>query len=339
MNFYINGFGMRQLCIMLLLCLCAGSGCGRKHTGEAAGKVAIERFDVDIVGFQGLDSVSKENFKAKYGPVIDFLLPALSVSDTNNINLDSLIAVYANSRGVAVFEPDVMRLLPNLDSLERSIGMAKAVSRNIFPDIVWPNRLIGIVSTYNQSMIFNDSVLLVGLNHYLGREYAGYGYFEPYQRRFKDSGQLPVRLMESVIVKNYPYRNSSEPTALSKMLYDGAVLWGIKQALSLPDDTLLMGWTAEQKMWVDNNLEKVWHKMVENKLLFSTDPSVADRLTRVAPSASLVHPEAPGRIGSYLGLLIVSRFLDNNPKAEPRQMLDSAMYNSLSTLVKSGFAP
>lgn len=327
------------LSVALLICMCSCSDRIGSNFVATPDTVSIERFDRDIIVFADMDSADRVQFKNKYKPALDFLVPVASAGTVADACHDSIINAYADSRAVTVFEPDVERFLPALDSVEQVVSMAKAKSENLFPDIVWPRRLIGIVSPYNQSMIFSDSCLLVGLNHYLGRDYVGYGCFEPYQRRFKDCAQLPVRLVESVIINNYPYCSSSESTALSKMLYDGAVLWGVKQALPDTPDSVLMGWSSGQTEWVEENIPQIWQTMIERNLLFTTNKTVGDRLTRYAPVTTLISPEAPGRLGSYIGMLVVDGFLKENKQAEPKQMLDSAVYNSSSTLVKSGFAP
>lgn len=298
--------------------------------------IRIERFDTIIAGFDSMDRGAKDSLVSTYGSVFKLLVP--QVLDSTH-DPDSLISEYSHSNAVTVFESDIISRLGQTELLEEQLGQVKTVFNDLFADADWPKRIIGIVLPYNQSIVFVDTCALVGLNHYLGLDYEGYRYFEPYQRRLKTKEQLPVRLAESILLRSYPYKRSDESTALSRMLYDGAVLSGVRRSLPDTPDSVLMGWSREQNEWVNTNLAKVWQSLIERKQLFSTDPVVADRLTRMAPTTSIVSSDCPGRIGSYLGMLIVDRFLEKNEQAEPSQMLDSAVYNSSTTLVKSGFAP
>lgn len=307
---------------------------GRKEVADAV-PVKIERFDSLVTLYPRMDSSERAAFRGQYAPAIQFALQA----QADSASVDSLLTAYVESRVMTVFGTDISQRFREADSVENQLGLAKVVVGELFPRVVWPQRIIGVVSPYRQSIMFTDSCVLVGLNHYLGRDYAGYGYFEPYQRRLKDPEQLPVRLVESVIAMGCPYRGGDESTVLSRMLHDGAVLWGVKQALPDTPDSVLMGWSVEQTEWVNENLPQIWQTMIERNLLFTTDKSVGDRLTHITPATTLVNPQAPGRLGSYIGMLIVDRFLDENKQAEPKQMLDSAVYNSPATLVKSGFAP
>lgn len=297
--------------------------------------VEIERFDSLVTLYSCMDSLDRAAFRERYAPAVRFALRA----HVDSALADSLLLAYVKSRVVTVFEPDIQQRFLRADSIEAQLGMARAVVGELFPQVCWPKRIIGVVSPYSQSIMFTDSCALVGLNHYLGRDYYGYSYFEPYQRRMKEPSQMPVRFVESVIAMSCPYRGSDESTALSHMLYDGAVLWGVKQALPDTPDSVLMGWSSGQTEWVEENIPQIWQTMIERNLLFTTNKTVGDRLTRFAPVTTLISPDAPGRLGSYIGMLVVDGFLKENKQAEPKQMLDSAVYNSSSTLVKSGFAP
>lgn len=322
--------------VCMLLSVALYSCNGNSGSVENAEPVRIERFDMLAAGFDNMSQAERDSFISEYEPALRLLVPEVLWSKDES---DSLISAYAGSPAMTIFESDIQKYFGKSDTLEMQLGQVKSVFDRLYSRSEWPSRIIGIVLPYNQSIVYNDTCALVGLNHYLGMNYEGYRRFEPYQRRFKNKEQLPVRLAESVLLRSYPFKHSDESTVLSRMLYDGAVLWGVKHSLPDTPDSVLMGWSSSQQQWVDDNMAEVWQSLIERKLLFSTDPWVIDRISRTAPATSLISQECPGRIVGYIGMLIVDRFLEKNKQAEPSQMLDSAVYNSSTTLVKSGFAP
>ena len=63
------------------------------------------------------------------------------------------------------------------------------------------------------------------------------------------------------------------------------------------------------------------------------------RLTQRAPATSMLHPDAPGRMGTWLGMRIIDTYMKSHPDTEPRQLLQKDFYGNLKTLVESGYNP
>ena len=88
-----------------------------------------------------------------------------------------------------------------------------------FPDIT-PPEIYSAVITYNQSIILADTVMLLGLNHYLGCDYEGYKHLDGYRRATKTAAaRLPYDIAESIIATAYPLPtvkrcHRAEPIAL-----------------------------------------------------------------------------------------------------------------------------
>ena len=72
-------------------------------------------------------------------------------------------------------------------------------------------------------------------------------------------------------------------------------------------------------------------------MIYSVDKTVADRLVAKAPHTTVIHPQSPGALGTYVGYLIVESYLAKHPETSPGKLLSPEFYNDETFLVKSGF--
>ncbi len=79
--------------------------------------------------------------------------------------------------------------------------------------------------------------------------------------------------------------------------------------------------------------------MAADNLIYSTDMSIARRLSEPSPSSTLISPNLPGRVGRYIGYRIVDAYIANNPGTKLSDILSPDFYNSPSVLINSGYAP
>ncbi len=305
------------------------SGCTEKKPVE---KAAIERFDIEVFDYPSLDSARRADFRTHYNDAIMFALKG----DTTDI--DGALVEYASSKAVKMFEPDIIARLSMTDSLETALGSVKARLAERLPSTQW-RKLYGVISTYNQSVILADSSLLIGLNHYLGSDYPAYSYFEPYQRAVKTPSHLPYDVAEAIIANRFPYKQVEEATLLNRMLYEGALLAAVNGTVADSDPAESMGYSEDEWKWLSENEKNAWSALIDRELLFSIDPTTTDRMVRPAPATSLIHPDAPGRAGRYIGYRIVKAYLKRHPEKSLEWLLSPEFYNSPTALVESQYMP
>ncbi len=330
---------MSRLLIPLLLLIVAGCSSQSDHVEP----VNIDRFDIAVSEFSDMDSCARDSFKQRYAPVIGMLRGLMPLPDSVDAD-EALVSAYAGSRGMAVFGKAVADSLPDLTEASCRLGRGRDRLHAWSPDFSWP-AIYGVISTYNQAVLTSDSTACIALNHFLGEDYDGYGYFDKYQRRLKRPDMIAPMALQAIIASRYPYKASSDATVVSRMAYDGALVLATACLLEgdgrNSDDIAcdLLGWTPDQWMWARDNESMAWNRMIEQDLLYSTDMSVADRITRQSPSTPMLHPQSPGRMGTYLGINVAKSWLDRHGDATPLALLDSAVYNSPSLLIDSRYVP
>lgn len=235
----------------------------------------------------------------------------------------------------SIFRADIARRLPPLDSVELVLGHAFREDTAA--------RLYGVVIPYRQSVITTpEGEIFIGLNHYLGSDYEGYrGVFPPYMLGRKTIERLPVEVVQARLAGLYPPQfASATPTLAARLLYLGALLGATDEALGAgktPVSTLT-GLSDDDIKWWEENEGRLWHSLIEQDLLYSTDPAIADRLLSPAPSTGLLSASAPGQVLLPTALKIAQAYCRKTGKTA-REMLANGDYDDNSTLVKSDYSP
>lgn len=319
---------MKHVSLLFVFVLLTLAGCGA-DTG--IGKKVINRMDVFFYEYPELLYEERENMLDSMRPGVDALFFLIG----DSVGYDAYKR-YSASPAVRVFSPDVFRLITSLDSIEHVLCSAEKAIGRILPEIRLGD-IYSIVSPYNQSVFVVDSVLLIGLNHYLGSEYPGYSTFAKYQRWSKALKYMPYDAIEALVASYYIYKPAQDATVLSRMLYNGALIEAKMQILPNANLADAIGLTESQLEWAQGNSREIWNAMIMKNLIHSTSVSDADRLLMPSPATVIIHPDAPGRIGRYVGYMIVKSYMQRNPEAGLMHILSPEFYNSPSTLIKSGY--
>lgn len=251
---------------------------------------------------------------------------------------DSTLARYRSDPFVSTLANGIAQRMPSLDSIQMALGRIDHYLATQLPLAPrWP--MIGVVMPYNQSVFFKDSMIFIGLNHYLGSDYPPYEYFPEYIRALKSPGRLPLDVAEAQIMVGYPFEpDTPTPSLLSRMLYEGAVTLAVSRAADLsPCATLAL--SPEQWKWLTNHQHEIWDKIISSKMLFSTDPRQAASLLALAPATLAISPDAPPRTGRFIGLQILLSYLNHHPDTTISHLLSPQFYCSPTTLQEAQYNP
>lgn len=245
---------------------------------------------------------------------------------------------YAQKASIREHLPEVERVFADTDRESEALGRIFASMREQLPKAVIP-QVYTIISPFSQSVLVSDSMLFVGLNHYLGTDYEAYGYFPDYVRRLKVRGRLPLDVAEAIVRTSYPFRPATEyPQAVQRMAYEGAVAVAVERVTGRQPREVL-GYDEEEYRLLGEKEEQMWRTLAERQLLFSTDGAVIRSLVDVAPSTSVLSPDAPGRAGRYVGRQLVGAYMDKNGGTSIEQLLSPDFYNDPALLTKAAYHP
>lgn len=183
-----------------------------------------------------------------------------------------------------------------------------------FPEIETPT-VITLTSDvdYNNRVILADTLLLIGLDNYLGAEHIYYQGIDRYIAKNLDKRflQSDVAAAFANRIVNYP----RERSFLAQMIYYGKLLYLKDVWMPLSDDDIKINYSADEYEWAKANEDQIWRYFVERELLYSTDQSLGPRFLDPAPFSKFrleLDSESPGRVGRYIGWMIVRAFMNNN---------------------------
>jgi hypothetical protein len=90
-----------------------------------------------------------------------------------------------------------------------------------------------------------------------------------------------------------------------------------------------MGFTEDQMRWCRNNEKQMWTHLVEEKLLFSSDPLNIRKLVEDAPYTSFFTSESPGRAAVWQGWQIVRAYAARFPELSVHQIMSERNYQEI----------
>ncbi|MFB6319176.1 hypothetical protein [Saccharicrinis sp. FJH54] len=200
------------------------------------------------------------------------------------------------------------------------------------PDIYY------MISGFNESVVVSDNILAISLEDYLGINHSFYKWLSIYEyiRNNMYPDKIPSDALWAWLQSEYPYQ-STEQTLLSRMIYDGKILFVLKQLLPDEPTQRILGYTQQQLQWCKLNEKAMWSYIIENKHLFSKDLLTIKKYTDPAPFTQYFGNESAPRAGAFIGYQIVTAFMENNKDISLSGLLN--LTDSQDILGKSGFRP
>lgn len=183
-----------------------------------------------------------------------------------------------------------------------------------FPNTVLPKKVTTLISEmdYRHKVIYSDSLVLISLDLYLGKDHKFYEFPTYFTQTFERSQIMPD------IVSDFSSRVIAPPrdkTFLAQMIYFGKEMYLKDLILPDYDDFTKMGYTKEQQIWCEENQAEIWRYFIEDSILYDTDSKLIARFIAPAPFSKFyleLDQESPGRTGVWIGWQIVRSFMKNN---------------------------
>lgn len=270
-------------------------------------QVEIERFDKE---YYEAPIEDLEKIKAKY--------PHLFPANTP----DSVWIEQKQDTLYTELYEEVQKKFPNINELEKELTSLFKHIKFYFPNEKLPkvNTVIAEVDYYSKAF-YTDSIALISLDLYLGKDHHFYER-DAYLREELVPRQMMPDLTKSFAERKIPYPNQAD--FLSRIVYEGKILY-LKDLL-IPDfsDEEKINYSTEHLKWAYANEENVWRYFIDEKMLYSTDPSLTTRFVNVAPFSKFyldIDNESPGRMGTWIGWQIVRAYAKNNPQTPLNELL------------------
>ena len=317
---------MKQLLLVLIAVFffsCKNETKVEEAVAKIPVKFKVERFDQVFYGAKPEDL---PQIKAKY----PFFFPEGNQDSVwvNKMNNPLLRELYA----------EVQQKYGNLGKLETDLEKLFGHVQYYFPKFKTPRviTLINEVDT-DAKAFYLDSIALISLDCYLGKEHRFYVDFPEFKKIELEENQILPNLVSS-----FSYGKIAAPTdrtLLSAMIYYGKELYLKDKLIPEYSDANKIGYTDLQLQFCQENEYYMWSTLVENKLLYDSNPKSEQRFINPAPFSRFyleIDNQTPGRVGQWLGWQIVRSYMENNDKTTLEELLT---LNAKTIFEKSKYKP
>ena len=166
---------------------------------------------------------------------------------------------------------------------------------------------------YKNRILLADSLLLIGLDNYLGPKHKYYGGMQNYIASDMNRDFIVSNIASAFA--NKVVSRPEERTFLAQIIYYGKILYLKDKLMPFHTDEQKITYSEDQLLWAQANEEPMWRYFIENELLYSTNNKLSQRFLDPAPFSKFgleLDNESPGQLGRYLGWQIVRSFMDKN---------------------------
>jgi gliding motility-associated lipoprotein GldB len=204
-----------------------------------------------------------------------------------------------------------------------------------FPGVKIP-KIYTFVGGFDGDIIVSDDIIVIGLDFFLPLTHR----FQPpdlpqyISKRYQEDYIVPMVFM--AISSQYNKTDLKENTLISEMIYYGKAYHFTKSMMPCTSDEYIIGYSPEEIAACFANEEFIWAHFIENDLLFETNPFEIRKYTGEAPYTDEISPDAPGRIGRWLGWNIVDDYRFNKSIPIPELMAET---NVDKIFRQSGYKP
>ncbi|MDC3386893.1 hypothetical protein OAW62_00740 [Schleiferiaceae bacterium] len=164
----------------------------------------------------------------------------------------------------------------------------------------------------------------VGLDNFLGAGYPGYEGIPAYQRDLLRQSQLPVAYAHALLA-TLSLENFNDPTLVAQMVYQGKIALATEALTGYSIETSeVLGYRLEEWSFLETSESNIWEVMVREKMLFSTDMMVRQRLAEPAPFSKLgtaMDGDIPGRVARYIGYKLVKSYAENHRELSLKEII------------------
>jgi gliding motility-associated lipoprotein GldB len=176
------------------------------------------------------------------------------------------------------------------------------------------HKIITIISEmdYNKKVIYTDSLVIISLELYLGKDHKFYQFPKYLKQNFEEKQIIPDVVSSFSITKIAPVTDNN---LLSQITYFGKQLYLKDLLLPGYTDADKNGYTPQQIIWCQENESYMWRYFLEREMLYSDNQKLNNRFINPAPFSKFyleIDNESPGRVGTWIGWQIVRSFIKNN---------------------------
>lgn len=331
---------MQKWLIGLVVAIAAVCGCDAgKQVPDVSGiqiKLELQRFEKDFFALDTQHIQVGLSLLEKRYPVFlpDYIGYVLGLPyPVDGTASDSAIKLFL--RDYRLVMDSVSKVFNNFSSIENEVKAGLQFTRYYFPDYPLPEKLITFIgpldAVFETSLgkmgdVITQDALAVGLQLHLGGSASLYqsetaqSLFPQYVSRKFEPAYIVVNCMKNIIDDLYPPK-ASDRTLLDLSIDKGKRLYLLDKLLPHTADTVKIGYTAAQLKGCYANEGLIWSYLIQNKLLYETDPIRIQPYVEEGPVTNELGEGSPGYISLFIGWQMIKKYMEKFPDTTVDQLL------------------
>lgn len=309
--FFSNG-SMRRLLLVLgaawLLGACASDSEKNVDVSAIRLSVKVNRLEQELFSLKNRDEVKRFLEKNK---LISAQFLSFPPETPDSAKIDQLYALISNPE-LRLLYRETQQQFGDFSQYATQLEDAFRHVKYYYPDFKAP-AVHTIVTGFGNDMFVSDSLVVIGLEYYLG-DSASYRPNVPQYllKRFRPEYIVPNVLL--LVSKQYNQTARSDNTLLSDMLFYGKSYEFASYMLPDTPDSLIVGYSGEQLIDTRKNLDVIWSHFIQKKLLYETSFFTKTKYIDERPYTAEIGSKAPGAIGRWLGWEIIKAYRKEHPE-------------------------
>lgn len=310
------------------------TACGNRNEVDVSNikvNTALERFDRD------LDKLTPQNIpvmapalQKKYGPFYsDFMENMLAVGSTRDTSYYKSLRLVLQNKDYHELKSAVDSKFSDLTAVENDLQDAFKHVRYYYPKQQLP-RLITFFSGFAVQTPIGNDYIGIGLDMFLGADSKFYPALRQsipqyISRRFTPENIAP-RVIEGFIREDMFPERDEDRSLLSKMIYNGKILYLMDSFLPEVADSIKIGYTSQQADWCQTYQAEIWAYFLQNNLLYETDYMKIQKYLAEAPFTPGLGEgsESAPKLAVWTGWQIVRKYMEKNPEVSVQQLMQEA---------------
>lgn len=179
-----------------------------------------------------------------------------------------------------------------------------------YPEFQSP-KVQAVYSGFGKDIYLTDSLLIIGLDYYLGEDASFRPNVYEYLRVRLTPEHLVPQLLQFTSLK-FNQTKKGKRTILEDMIYYGKAMEFTSEMLPCAADSIIMGYSSKEFADAAVSEGVIWAHFLERKLLYSDIPSNITKYIDERPGVPEIDKDCPGRIGQWLGWQIVKAYREES---------------------------
>lgn len=292
--------------------------------GTEVAEIKIQRFDRDLFALDTTNMADNMQTLAQtYPDFLPFFIAEIAHDQSNPEETpEEALSGFVTASQVRRLYDSCQAAFPNLDQLETDLDKMLRQYRKHFPQKPEPRFVAAVTEFVGDAYAVNDSLVLIGLDMFLGENFSGYdpNHFPQYLRK-----QFVPEYMTTKVALTLSSRLVGPPPServVDFMINNGKVLYLMDALLPEVPERLKMGYSQEQLEGCYANEQEVWARLLELKVLYEPLNNKNQKIVMPSPATEVLFQEAPGEVGNWIGWQIVKAYMRRHPDTSLEELLN-----------------